>query len=119
VEAGRTPIEVDATFESTPSVLFDAVVIPGGADVAKLLAADGKAVEFARDQYRHCKPMLIAGDASSLLTLAGIAKTAISGTADPGMVVAKEGKAASQTETFLAALATHRHFARETEPPVV
>jgi catalase len=119
VEAGGTSIEVDATFESTPSVLYDAVVIPGGTDAAQRLAADGKAVEFARDQYRHCKPMLILGDASPLLTLAGISQTLPSGTADPGMVLADEGDAASHTEAFLAALAMHRHFARETEPPVV
>jgi len=119
VDAGTASIEVDATFETMPSVLFDAVVIAGTADVGRRLAADGKAVEFARDQYRHCKPMLVAGDVSALLTLAGVSETLISGTADPGIVLANEGEAASQVEAFLAALGMHRHFARETEPPVV
>ena len=120
VETGAgEPIEVDATFENAPAVLFDAVVVPGGAKVAARLAADGKAVEFVRDQYRHCKPMLILGDASGLLTLAGITEKLASGKADPGLVIGRSGKAAAQAAAFLTALAKHRHFERETEPPVV
>jgi catalase len=120
VNAGSgEPIEVDATFENSPAVLFDAVVVPGGSEATTRLAADGKAVEFVRDQYRHCKPMLILGDASTLLTLAGITGKLASGKADPGLVVGRAGKAAAQAAAFLAALAKHRHFERETEPPVV
>jgi hypothetical protein len=33
--------------------------------------------------------------------------------------MARPGKAAGQAAAFLAALAKHRHFERETEPPVV
>jgi len=120
VNAGTgEPIEVDATFENAPAVLFDAVVVPGGSKATTRLAADGKAVEFVRDQYRHCKPMLILGDASGLLTLAGITPALASGKADPGLVLGKAGKAASMAGAFLTALAKHRHFERETEPPVV
>jgi catalase len=120
VSAGSgEPIEVDATFENSPAVLFDAVVVPGGSKATTRLAADGKAVEFVRDQYRHCKPMLILGDASALLTLAGITDKLASGKADPGLVKGTSGKAAAQAAPFLAALAKHRHFERETEPPVV
>jgi catalase len=112
-------IDVDATFENAPSVLFDAVVVPGGSTATTRLAADGKAVEFVRDQYRHCKPMLVLGDASALLTLAGVTATLASGQADPGLLVGRAGKAASMAGAFLTALAKHRHFERETEPPVV
>jgi catalase len=112
-------IEVDATFETMPSVLFDAVVVPAGSDAGKRLAADGKAVEFVRDQYRHCKPMLIQGEASELLTLAGISEALRAGTVDPGLVMAPDGNASASGDAFLAALAKHRHFERETEPPVV
>ena len=120
VNAGSgEPIEVDATFENAPAVLFDAVVVPGGSKATTRLAADGKAVEFVRDQYRHCKPMLILGDASALLTLAGITDKLASGKSDPGLVTGQPGKAAARAAAFLTALAKHRHFERETEPPVV
>ena len=36
------------------------------------------------------------------------------GSDDPGLVMARSGDAAS---AFIAALARHRHFARETDPP--
>ena len=47
--------EVDATFENSPSVLFDAVVLPDGAGGRRALSREGHAVEFLKDQYRHCK----------------------------------------------------------------
>src|SRR5690606_14844815 len=61
VDASGSPLTPDATFETMPSVLFDAVVIPDGAGEA--LASLGHAVEFVRDQYRHCKPILDLGTA--------------------------------------------------------
>ena len=54
-------VEPDGTLETMPSVLFDAVVVPDGAKAATALAALGHAREFLRDQYRHCKPILLAG----------------------------------------------------------
>ena len=37
--------------------LWDAVVLPDG-DAAKVLSGLAQALEFVKDQYRHCKPML-------------------------------------------------------------
>ena len=42
-------IEVDVSLEATPSVLYDALVIAGGA--ATQLRADGRSLEFIKDQY--------------------------------------------------------------------
>jgi catalase len=75
------------------------------------LAADGRAVEFVKDQYRHCKPMLISADSAPLLGKAGIPAKLPSGAADPGLV--------TSVDAFLTALAKHRHFERETDPPIV
>ena len=72
VRRAETPIEVDAPVDAAPSVLFDAVVLPDGADAVQRLAADGRALEFLKDQYRHCKPILALGAASELLDKAGI-----------------------------------------------
>ena len=44
-----------------PSVLFDAAVVPDGAGAADRLSALGHAREFLKDQYRHCKPILMLG----------------------------------------------------------
>jgi catalase len=112
-------IEVDATFEATPSVVFDALVLPDGADAVSALAADGRALEFLKDQYRHCKPILVLGAASALVEQAHIPPTLPSGEADPGLIVIEAGGAETAAPRFIAAIGAHRHFDRETDPPRV
>ena len=112
-------IEVDVTVEAMPSVLFDAVVIPDGEPAVQRLATDGRAVDFVKDQYRHCKPILVLGAGEALLAQAGLPATLPSGAADPGLIKAAASDATDATSAFLAALTAHRHFARETDPPRV
>jgi catalase len=113
------PIEVDVTMEAMPAVLFDAVVLPDGADGVQRLALDARTFEFLKDQYRHCKPMLVLGAASDLLEKAGIPTSLPSGEADPGLVLAGADNSGSIADAFMTALARHRHFERETDPPLV
>ena len=54
VEASGKEIEVDVPVDAAPSVLFDAVIIPGGA-AAERLAADGRMVEFVKDSSATAK----------------------------------------------------------------
>ncbi|MGE0592339.1 MAG: catalase [Vicinamibacterales bacterium] len=110
-------IEVDASIEAAPAVLYDAVVLPDGAEAVAALRADGQVLEFIKDQYRHCKPLLAAGASHELLTACGIEWLLPDGHADPGVIVAED--AAAATDAFIAAIARHRHFARETDPPRV
>jgi catalase len=91
--------------------------LPDGADAGRTLRADGRTLEFIKDQYRHCKPILALGEGAELLEACGIDATLPSGQADPGVLVADD--AASATDDFVAAIAKHRHFARETDPPRV
>ena len=100
-----------------PSVLFDAVALPEGADAAERLAIDGRAVEFVKDQYRHCKTILVL-DGAGLLEKAGIPSTLPSGQPDPGFVLG-QGADTSVLNAFVEALAKHRHFDRESDPPLV
>jgi catalase len=101
-----------------PSVLYDAVVVPDGEDAVGRLSADGRVLEFLKDQYRHCKPILVLGAGAELLARAGIPRDLPSGGPDPGLVIGKPGDSAV-TEAFMTALAKHRHFERETDPPRV
>jgi catalase len=110
------PLEIDASIEVMPSVLFDAVVVAGG-DAAAPLAADALAIEFVKDQYRHCKAIFAIGDGTRVLEAAAVPLALPDGSADPGLVTA--GDAAAGTAAFIAAVAQHRHFARETDPPRV
>ena len=112
-------IEIDAPMDAAPSVVFDGLVLPDGADAVQLLAADGRTLEFLKDQYRHCKPILVLGASAQLLDKAGIPKTVPSGKADPGLVLGKADGSGSLAESFISALGKHRHFDRETDPPLV
>ena len=113
------PIEVDIPVSAAASVLFDAVVLPDGVAGVDRLAADGRTLEFVKDQYRHCKPILALGAASTLLKKAGIPEKLPSGQPDPGLVFGKSDGGESVAKAFITALAKHRHFDRETDPPLV
>jgi catalase len=119
VQATDGDIEVDTTVEAMPSVLFDAVVIPDGQSAAGVLEADGRTLEFVKDQYRHCKPILALGAGTDVLKKAGIPAALPSGQPDPGLILGDPGKAGAAVEAFAKALGMHRHFARETDPPRV
>jgi catalase len=111
-------LPVEVTMEAMPCVLFDALVVPGGA-AAEVLAGDGHAIDFVKDQYRHCKPLLVVGAGKTLLGLARIPSALPDGEADPGLLVVDDGDVADATPLFLQAIARHRHFERETDPPLV
>ena len=106
-------LEIDATLENSPAVLFDALVLPGGGEAADALCLDGRALEFVKDQYRHCKTILVLGESSKILEKAGIPLTLPSGAVDTGLIV--EGDA----DTFIAAIGQHRHVERDRDPPRV
>jgi catalase len=112
--AAGDAIEIDVSLEAAPAVLYDAMVLPDGADAVHALRADGRTLEFIIDQYRHCKPILAVGAGAELLAACGIDAALPNGQPDPGLILAN-GKSA--TDTFIAAIAKHRHFARETDPP--
>jgi catalase len=113
-------VEVEVTFETMPSVLFDAVAVPGGKKAVIELGNVGHAVEFIKDQYRHAKPLLALGEASDLLENAGASAVLPSGKPDPGVLVVKNGEdASSALRRFIEAIARHRHHEREIDPPNV
>jgi catalase len=115
--ASGDAIEVDVSLEAAPAVLYDALVLPSGADAVTTLRGDGRTLEFIKDQYRHCKPILALGESAELLQACGIESTLPDGQADPGVLVASD--AAPVIGDLVAAIARHRHFARETDPPRV
>jgi catalase len=113
------PVEIGAPLDVAPAVEFDAAIFPDGEAAARALAANGRALEFLKDQYRHCKPVLVLGAAAALLKAAGVPRTLPSGNNDPGLIVGAAADA-SAVEAFIKAVARHRHYERESEPvPVV
>ena len=115
-EDGDT-IEVEVTFETMPSVLFDAVAVPGGKAAAVILGNLGHALEFIKDQYRHAKPILALGAGCDFVENAGAPAVLPSGDPDPGMLTDRQAPAAKLLSRFIKAIARHRHHEREMDPP--
>ena len=91
-----------------PSVLFDGVVVPDGAKGATPLGTLGHAREFLRDQYRHCKPILLAGVGGEVAKAAGLPT---GDRADWAVV--------RDVQAFIGAVGKHRNWDRATDPPRV
>ena len=117
--ASNEAIEVEITMETAPAVVFDALVLPSGKTAIKTLGNSGQAMEFLKLQYRHCKPILALAGASALLEGAGISPRLPDGSDDPGLLVVDGQDGATVADAFVKAIARHRHFERQMDPPPV
>ena len=113
------PLDVEISIDAGPAVVYDAVVLPGGEGAVKELSRFGHAMEFLKDQYRHCKPILALGASSQILEAAGNLSVLPDGGRDPGVLVFEEANVKKAIAAFVDAIAKHRHFGRETDPPRV
>ena len=114
---------VDFSFLTATSVLFDAVLVPGGLSSVKDLGEEANALRFIAEAFRHCKPVALAGEARGLLAGAGISPllTPAFDAKDTKKSFAHEGLIAASDAAFLAqhfaeALAIHRFWSRENKP---
>jgi catalase len=113
-------IEVEVTLETAPSVLWDAAILPGGEEAVAELSVSGQALEFIKDQYRHCKPILALGAANDLLEAVSIPTLTPSGEPDPGLLLQSVDDPTDEVlARFVQAVARHRHFERQTDPPLI
>jgi catalase len=112
-------LDVEITLEAGPSVLYDAVVIPDGDRAAQALSMDAHALDFVRQQYRHCKPIMAVGAGAALLARADVPATLPGGGPDPAIVAADSSALTKAIAAFKKVLAAHRSFERETDPPEV
>jgi catalase len=101
-------LDPDATLETMPSVLFDAVVVPDGPGAADQLGTLGHAREFLKDQYRHCKPILMLGAGQRVVEAAGVP------TGD-----GSDWALVRDLPAFVRAIGRHRNWDRATDPPGV
>ena len=119
VGADGTAIEVEVTIETMPSVLLDAVMVPAGDAAAKTLGLNGQAAEFIVNAYRHCKPILALGAGRTVVENAGASARLPTGEADSGVLLFEGNETKAALRAFVIAIAKHRHFQRQMDPPAV
>ena len=113
--ASGAVMNADCSMESEPGFLFDALALPDGEKAVAALAADAHTMDFIKDQFRHCKTILALGASATLLEKAGVPRNS----ADAGLVLAKASGSQAAIQAFIQGMAKHRHFERETDPPLV
>lgn len=59
--------QVDAAIETTESVLFDAVYIPGGQKSIDGLLKKSKFLKFVNETFKHCKAIAVDGEGKQIL----------------------------------------------------
>jgi len=115
--ASGKQIPIDHTFTSMPSVMFDAVLIPGGTSSVTALCGMGDAVHFVLEAYKHCKTICVVNEGVQLLATLGF-KHGKNPDAifvpTPGVMIADIRKVLDGQATldFTHALAMHRHWDR-------
>ncbi|WP_017654320.1 catalase [Fortiea contorta] len=111
-------IEVDKTFLTSASPLFDAVYVPGGAESVKALKMNGDALHFIHEAFKHCKAIAATGEGVDLFTALEIpgvkladAKSSLKN--DQGVVTSRNtADAKAVAAEFIKAIAQHRHWKR-------
>ena len=117
IGAGGEKFAADATMENSPGFLFDALVLPDGADAVAALDADAHTLEFIRAQYWHCKTILAFGASEALLVEAQVPMTMPDGSPDAGLILADATDADQAVADFIATVGLPRHYGRENDPP--
>ncbi|MET8981461.1 catalase [Streptomyces sp. NPDC004539] len=111
----HAPRPVDRALPTVASVLYDAVLLPGGPVAVPDLVTDPDVVRFARDAYRHGKPLAALGSGVGVLAAVvpdtvRIATPADGPVSDQGVVsdTAAGPPRPEFIEAFTRALAAHR-----------
>jgi catalase len=115
VAADGSALDVEISIEAGPPVLYDAVIVADGAASVKMLMGDADALDFVRQQFRHCKPILAVGAGADLLRKAGVPEKLENGSPDPSLWCVPAGAVLPALAEFKQALSAHRNFQREVE----
>jgi catalase len=117
--AGGEQLKVDRAIMTMSSVLYDAVLVAGGAASVKALTGNGEAVHYAAEAYLHAKPLGALGVGVELLHRGSLPDGAVPPDNDglserSGVLVLDDGGDASAFADALArAIAAHRHHDRD------
>ncbi|HMO26627.1 MAG TPA: DJ-1/PfpI family protein, partial [Tepidisphaeraceae bacterium] len=105
------------------SVLYDALLIPGGQAHLNTLKGHGDARHFINEMFRHCKPIGATSEGVDLLMHAQLPALNLPNAQTTGQVLSERGVVTWRGDTkatgikafgdaFIAAIAQHRHWDR-------
>jgi catalase len=93
----------DGSMAGLPSIMFDAVLVPGGEAAVQAMAADGTALHYLLEAYKHLKTIALLGEARTLPGQLRLDE-------DEGLLAGAD--LAAVLAPFISAIARHRVWAR-------
>ena len=99
-------IAPDATIAGLPSIMFDAVVVVGGAAGAKTLAQSGDARHFVLEAFKHLKAIAALGAGRDVLAAAQLPARA------DGVATGEDSQSADVLKAFIETAGQHRVWSR-------
>ncbi|RUT05465.1 catalase-2 [Dulcicalothrix desertica PCC 7102] len=111
-------IDVERTFLTSASVMFDAIYIPGGEKSIATLKMDNDVSEFIYSAFKHCKAIAATGEGVDLIAAANIKDIKLAdaekSVSDKGVITSRNASDVKQiVQDFVKAIAQHRHWIRE------
>ena len=111
-----TNIPVDKSLMTTASVFYDAVYVPGGTNSVATLEADGDAIHFLNEAFKHCKAIAADDDALQVLEATYFARKLPEDNEDDtvsaeGIIIGIDAEELSRQ--FIEAIKQHRFWDRE------
>jgi catalase len=111
-------IEVQQTFLTSASVMFDAIYVPGGTRSIETLKMDAEVLSFVNETFRHYKPMAASAEGIDLLKQSGLKGIDLGQTnsqmrSELGVVVSRDpSDIKAFSNAFIEAIKEHRHWMR-------
>lgn len=119
---GGADVAVDRAINTMASVVYDAVIVPGGEDSVATLSGDGYAVHFVAEAVKHAKPVGALGAGTALVERVSNGAAQVAGDGDGVVadlgVISAAGTDGSVPQRFVDAfcdtLGQHRAWHRPT-----
>ena len=113
-------VEVDKSFLTVASVIYDAVFIPGGQQSIEALMRQGDAIHFVNEAFKHCKPIAATDAGVDMLLVADMRDVAVASAKSKGKLCVEHGVVTSRNASamdasiqhFIEAISQHRHWGR-------
>ncbi|HQY53504.1 MAG TPA: catalase HPII [Ignavibacteria bacterium] len=112
-------INVDQSFLTAASVLFDAVYIPAGKNSSDTLSKNADAVHFINEAYKHYKAIAADNHGIELIKSSNIIgkmndeNSELKNPAEMGVIINSNGYSKNFIKDFIDSIAQHRFWQRE------
>jgi catalase len=110
------PVKVDKPYVAAASVMYDGVIIAGGAASADTMKTHGDAIHWINETFKHCKTVGAFGEGVQVLregTLPGVSLGNDDDQVSTSLGVVTARSAEGFAPAFIQALAQYRHWDRQ------